>query len=136
MVNSMVEKWRIGFIARWSSIFFSSLLLLILSPLIGSGTPIRAGSLLGDTHKAKGLQCADCHNENPPKKKVSNEICLTCHGDQGKLADKTNKVIPNPHASPHLDPGAPPACDECHHIHKPSKTSCIQCHPGYILKNL
>lgn len=121
---------------RWGLVSLTILLLIFLPPIIGSGITTATDSLLGDKHQAKGLQCDACHKEDPPKKSVSNEICLTCHGDQGKLADKTNKVVPNPHASPHLDPGTPLACDECHHIHKPSKTSCLQCHQEFKLRNL
>lgn len=126
----LATSFRIGLIP------FTSLLLIFIPPLFNTNITTRADSFLGDRHLAKGLSCASCHKEDPPKNKVPNSMCMTCHQDEGKLAERTNKVVPNPHASPHLDPGTAPACDECHHIHKPSQVACIQCHPDFKFRNL
>ncbi|HOJ43535.1 MAG TPA: cytochrome c3 family protein [Syntrophorhabdaceae bacterium] len=82
-------------------------------------------------HQKSGVTCKECHLENEHKERVSNNQCLGCHGDIQKLVEKTNKVYPNPHASPHLDPGAIPLCTECHKIHKQSVVNCTECHPEF-----
>lgn len=83
------------------------------------------GAFLADRHQAKGLNCAACHRESPPKAAVPSEICLQCHGPADKLAEKTSAVQPhNPHDS-HL---GEIACDQCHHGHKAPENACAQCH--------
>ena len=84
--------------------------------------------LLFETHRAAGLKCAQCHQEQPPRLAAPNSICLGCHGDQQALANKTSAAIPNPHAPPHLAAGEIQACNECHHIHRKSEVSCSTCH--------
>ncbi len=121
---------------RWGLVSLILLLLIFLPPMIGSRVTAVADSLLGDKHQAKGLHCASCHREDPPPKGPPNEICVACHGNQQKLSEKTSQAVPNPHASPHLEPGAPLACDECHHIHKASKTSCLQCHQEFKFRDI
>ena len=79
---------------------------------------------LADKHKITGVACGGCHKENPPKNKVPTVICNECHGDQAKLANRTQKVIPNPHES-HL---GEVECELCHHAHKPSEDYCGSCH--------
>jgi len=55
-------------------------------------------------------------------------VCTKCHGDQAKVAEKTIKVIPNPHES-HL---GNVKCGLCHHGHKQSEDYCSTCHDlGY-----
>jgi hypothetical protein len=83
-----------------------------------------APSFLGDKHKVAGIGCGDCHKENPPKGLVPTGVCTKCHGDQAKLAERTHKVIPNPHDS-HL---GNQKCELCHHAHKPSEDHCSNCH--------
>jgi hypothetical protein len=124
----MGEKPFIDPFLRRPLVFLTILLFIFLPPMIGSGITTVADSILADKHQAKGLECAACHKEEPPEKGSPNELCMTCHGNQQQIAEKTNRIIPNPHASPHLDRGAPLACNECHHIHKPSKVSCNACH--------
>ena len=83
---------------------------------------------LADKHKIAGIACGGCHKENPPKDQVPTVICNECHGDQAKLANRTQKVIPNPHES-HL---GDVKCELCHHAHKPSENYCGNCHEfGY-----
>jgi hypothetical protein len=85
-------------------------------------------SFLGDKHKVAGITCDGCHKENPPKERVSTAVCTKCHGDQAKVAQRTQKVIPNPHDS-HLENVK---CELCHHAHKRSEDYCITCHDfGY-----
>jgi hypothetical protein len=88
-------------------------------------------SLLADVHKIKGLKCSSCHKEEPPKDKVSNSICLECHGGQMKVIERTNKYEPNPHISPHSNKLV---CEDCHHVHKPSEISCQVCHTNMEFK--
>ena len=79
---------------------------------------------LADRHQAKGMTCASCHKESPPKAAVPMAVCLGCHGPYGKVAEKTIAVSPNPHAS-HM--GELP-CENCHHAHKTSENQCNACH--------
>jgi fumarate reductase flavoprotein subunit len=80
---------------------------------------------LADKHKDAGLTCKSCHQENPPSKLVPTSVCLGCHGgDYAKLAERTQKMAQNPHAS-HLGNAN---CESCHHAHKPSENYCAKCH--------
>lgn len=82
------------------------------------------GTFLADRHQAKGMDCATCHKESPPKAAVPSAVCLQCHGDAEKLAMKTSGLKPNPHDS-HL---GDVACEQCHHGHKASEDMCAKCH--------
>jgi hypothetical protein len=83
------------------------------------------GSFLADRHQAKGMNCATCHKESPPKAAVPSDTCMKCHGNAEKLAEKTSAVKPaNPHDS-HL---GEVACDQCHRGHKAPVNACAQCH--------
>jgi hypothetical protein len=101
--------------------------LFILFGLIFYGFWPLAGAenlLLEEKHKKAGLDCAQCHQEDPPTKKVEAMVCLTCHGDYKELAGKTEKIEPNPHDSHE----GPISCDKCHNNHKVSQNYCAQCH--------
>jgi len=89
------------------------------------------GPLLLERHQAAGVRCASCHKEEPPHTKPLNGVCVGCHGDQEKLAGLSSKATPNPHAPPHLAPGETQACDDCHHVHRPSEVSCADCHHSF-----
>jgi hypothetical protein len=85
-------------------------------------------SFLADKHNVVGVTCEGCHKENPPKEQVPTVVCDKCHGDEEKLAERTKKVIPNPHKS-HL---GNVKCELCHHAHKPPENYCGNCHEfGY-----
>ncbi len=84
-----------------------------------------------ERHQKAGLTCESCHKESPPKELVTGDKCLTCHGDLQKLIEKSARAVPNPHASPHITPGEQPKCEDCHHIHKPSEVSCLNCHQDF-----
>ena len=83
-----------------------------------------APPFLADKHKVADIGCDGCHKENPPKEHVPTLVCNKCHEDQAKVAEKTLKVIPNPHDS-HL---GNQRCELCHHAHKPSEDHCSNCH--------
>jgi hypothetical protein len=87
--------------------------------------------LLFETHRAAGVGCAQCHQEQPPKLPPPNATCLGCHGDQAALASKTSAASPNPHAPPHLAVGETQICAECHHVHRRSEISCSTCHRDF-----
>lgn len=83
------------------------------------------GKFLADRHQARGMNCATCHRESPPTAAVPSNVCIKCHGNAEKLAEKTSAVKPhNPHDS-HI---GEVACDQCHHGHKVSVNACAQCH--------
>ncbi|MGZ5874323.1 MAG: cytochrome c3 family protein [Bradyrhizobium sp.] len=84
--------------------------------------------LLIETHRAAGLKCAQCHQQQPPRLAPSVSTCLACHGDQAALANRTSGASPNPHAPPHLPSGEIQICGECHHVHRKSEVSCNTCH--------
>jgi len=119
----MERKTRL---VRWGGLFLLAFGLALLSPLANPRDFSRAEQkiLLGDQHKEVGIQCEGCHKENPPKNKVPVAVCLGCHGDYKALAEKTQKVDPNPHMS---HEGKLP-CETCHHSHKPSEDHCASCH--------
>jgi hypothetical protein len=87
--------------------------------------------LLIETHRAAGVECAQCHREQPPKLPPANAVCLGCHGQQQALASKTSAASPNPHAPPHLAEGETQVCTDCHHVHRRSEVSCSTCHPDF-----
>jgi uncharacterized CHY-type Zn-finger protein len=107
-----VLKFLVGCIPLFYS-FYSSFSFLEAAP-----------SFLADKHNAAGIVCGGCHKENPPKEWVPTAVCIKCHGDQAKVAERTQKVIPNPHES-HL---GNVKCELCHHAHKPSQDHCSNCH--------
>ena len=94
----------------------------------GQAAPPAAGL---ERHQKAGVNCQGCHAESPPKDMVPGSKCLACHGDLAKLVAKSSKAVPNPHASPHMNPGDVPKCEECHHIHKPAEVSCLKCHEDF-----
>jgi hypothetical protein len=81
--------------------------------------------LLADLHQAKGLSCAACHKESPPKSAVPDQVCVACHGGVPEIIARGNNYAPNPHISPH---SADLRCATCHHAHKSSEVSCLACH--------
>jgi hypothetical protein len=93
-------------------------------PLLPGPAWAATGTLLGEAHKSRGIDCSGCHRESPPKHNVPMATCLECHGDYGKVAVRTNKLDPNPHDS-HL---GEVDCGKCHHAHKTSVNACNACH--------
>ena len=123
--KSFPPMFNVYQIAPSMSISKSDLWLWEVSILSSSGPTWAAGGLfLGDKHKNQGMDCSGCHKGNPPGGKVPMAVCLECHGDYRKVAQKTNKIDPNPHDS-HL---GEIDCEKCHHSHKTSVNVCTPCH--------
>ncbi len=112
------------------SVLACTLITLIVIKAVHAAPPAKGL----EKHQSAGLTCQSCHKETPPKTLVPSDQCMTCHGDLAKLIQKSNKIVPNPHASPHISPGEQPKCEECHHIHKPSEVSCSNCHEDFKYK--
>jgi len=122
-----IDSLRIVPRTRLSIVVISAVLLSFLSSHSFSATSAQP-AFLADKHKLRGVGCEGCHKESPPKERVPTSVCNKCHGDQVKLANRTQKVIPNPHDS-HL---GNVECELCHHAHKPSEDYCGNCHEfGY-----
>ena len=79
---------------------------------------------LADRHKIAGVDCSGCHRESPPKQKAGSEVCVECHGDYAKVAERTARLDINPHDS-HM---GEIDCDQCHRGHQRSVLVCRQCH--------
>jgi hypothetical protein len=105
----------------------------------------RSSDFEASTHSKSGVGCLSCHprtlanelkeqvayrtgNYRKPLRevKVRQEVCLRCHTDYALMAERTAKVVPNPHKS-HL--GAVD-CRVCHKMHKESVHYCFSagCH--------
>ena len=114
-------------IAVMSAVLCLALIIIcsMLYPL--SPTSAQDKNFLADRHAGKGLACSACHKESPPKEKVPMEVCTSCHGDYAKLAERTQKVEPNPHMSHEGNL----ACESCHHGHKPPENHCQKCHATF-----
>ena len=77
--------------------------------------------LLGDRHKEYGIECNECHQEDPPEKEVPTAICLSCHEDYRGIFRSADFDPHNSHSN--IDD-----CGACHHAHKPSENLCAVCH--------
>lgn len=109
-------------------VFLMVLCLLFVSFAVSYGQQVSKDPVLADVHKAKGLQCASCHEKGKKVKVDDNEAipnkqCVICHGNLSTLSKKSKHEI-NPHKS-HL---GDINCTTCHHGHKPSTTYCLSCH--------
>ena len=114
----------IYFLKRCKPLWIALLAVFAAAVMFSVGAWAQQKPFLADRHGAKGLNCAACHKESPPKEAVPSALCLGCHGDAEKLAMKTAATRPNPHDT-HL---GEMACEECHHGHKPSVDACAKCH--------
>jgi fumarate reductase flavoprotein subunit len=94
--------------------------ILCYLPMVSGGEVL----LSGDKHKKAGIVCQDCHKDGSPEGNIITAICFKCHIGYSKLAERTNKITPNPHESHigYLE------CFACHHIHKLSEDYCGECH--------
>jgi hypothetical protein len=105
--------------------------------MMAAGSAFTAGpagdAFLADKHQKANVNCQGCHEESPPAKLAPTAACMKCHGDMAKLISKTSKRVPNPHASPH-EPPAETKCESCHHVHKKSENSCVQCHEEFVFR--
>jgi len=112
-------------LSKRSLIVLNTLLFLFLTVLLKPDVSGEDGKkFLADRHQTKGIACSACHKEDPPKAAVSTPVCLGCHGSYARVAEKTLKTEPNPHAS-HM---GNLSCENCHHAHKASENQCLSCH--------
>jgi len=104
------------------------LLVLMVGTVLGMASTAGAAAprpLLVEKHKEAGLTCDACHKESPPKAAVTASVCLGCHGDYAKLAERTQEAKPK---NPHESHEGEIECEECHHVHKTSVDYCAKCH--------
>lgn len=80
--------------------------------------------LLGDRHKAADVECGSCHQENPPAKVVTTDVCLGCHEDYSPSNKGEMSDLLDPHNSHMIFSD----CGACHSVHKPSFDQCSSCH--------
>ncbi len=86
-----------------------------------------ADAAVADFHTSKGIACASCHLENPPKAdNATIDACIKCHTEKpkGKQMTYNAKTFDNVHTQ-HFDTYE---CFECHKGHKPSVSACAECH--------
>jgi fumarate reductase flavoprotein subunit len=102
-----------------------ALLTLTLSTMSVAQQTATQAPFLADLHQSKGLTCASCHADNPPKSPAADQTCVNCHGGVAAIISRTDNYFPNPHVSPH---SAVPQCTTCHHGHKPFEIACRSCH--------
>ena len=79
---------------------------------------------LSDRHQKFDMVCSSCHQETPPSKLVSTDVCIGCHAayspsDRPPLTD---------YSDPHNSHATFSDCSECHNAHKPSRDFCSTCH--------
>lgn len=110
---------------RWAALACAALLVLATGGAFAQD--------LAKVHADAKVACAKCHVQAKPAKSPAkpNASCVTCHGPQKALAEKTAAAKPNPHAPPHLAAGDTQACNDCHHVHKASEVACTECHRGF-----
>ena len=77
-----------------------------------------------ERHLNQGATCAACHTDKNFEKPVHQDKCLACHGSYEKLAQRTEKVHPNPHNN-HFGQRD---CSTCHKGHQQSELTCDRCH--------
>jgi cytochrome c nitrite reductase small subunit len=107
------------------------------------------GDLLAHEHQRAGIPCQSCHPQDMQALLREQQVnlqagstvmivdsawaddeCLACHVDVATLAERTQGLDPNPHASPHL---GEVECVQCHKMHKTSEYACAECHEGVEL---
>ena len=98
------------------------LLVLVLSALTAS--VVFAQPYTADRHLARKVPCQACHVTGDTSVPVRKQNCLACHQSYEVVAQKTKDLKPNPHFNHYGERD----CSTCHSGHKPSVTSCKQCH--------
>ena len=89
-------------------------------------------ALATSAHAAGGMKAAGSHANlasttchTPTMQTMpTRDTCLTCHESYDKLAERTAKLTPNPHASHR---GAQ-NCTSCHSMHAKPRFECNDCH--------
>ncbi len=100
------------------------IVLTTLSVFVVSGATAWGDSARTSKHEAMGVGCEMCHGVPKPDKRPTMAQCLQCHESYEKLAARTVKLKPNPHASHQGEL----RCTLCHQEHEPSVLYCNQCH--------
>lgn len=100
-------------------------LLFLLLLAFGFTGAYAAEDALLTAHTSKGIQCAACHQEVPPAKRVKTAKCQSCHGSYEQLAERTKNMQPNNVHANHL---GDLECKACHGVHKQQKLECDECH--------
>jgi hypothetical protein len=77
-----------------------------------------------DIHGKLGMSCKDCHGDKSLPQVPERETCLKCHKSYAAVAERTDKLKPNPHASHDGDV----ACTNCHSTHGTPRLYCNGCH--------
>lgn len=109
-----------------------SLVAPLLAVFFGVATAHAADLKPSAKHTKAGVTCFDCHGEESPSKAaVSDDSCMTCHGDYPAMAAFTKGLAVNPHDPPKKDHPGPFACTECHRQHKAPVVKCLECHPKF-----
>lgn len=96
---------------------------LILAAALSSALTAQAAPAMKAHGPHAAVPCATCHADGKftaPTK----ETCLKCHGSYAKVAERTAKMTPNPHASHRGEP----QCTNCHSMHAQPRFECNDCH--------
>jgi hypothetical protein len=106
-------------------IFLSIYICICFTLLTVYAVAAETEGFLSGKHIKNGINCEDCHSgEKEPKTNADVQPCLDCHGGYAGMAEATETLEVNPHAS---HEGELP-CSECHKSHTPSIDYCEQCH--------
>lgn len=112
-------------------------LLLQLAALLMASAAIsaHAGDSLADRHGQRQIACTSCHASGKPMTlsaeaslKEANQACITCHGDEKRMAEISQPKLANRHINPHAGHLVALDCVSCHAGHKPAKAYCLECH--------
>ena len=87
-------------------------------------TAVEKPLFLADKHNVAGVECGSCHQEDPPAKTVTTDVCLGCHEEYSP----SNKTALADYMDPHNSHMAYSDCGACHHAHKASREQCASCH--------
>lgn len=103
-------------------------LLFLMSTSIASAMDSSStGVLLEKKHKDLGIECTQCHKDNP-ETAAETDSCLECHQSIAEAepseTEHVEGTLPNPHNA-HMPF---PECSSCHHVHKESENQCVNCH--------
>jgi hypothetical protein len=87
-------------------------------------TAVEKPLFLADKHVAANVGCESCHQEDPPAKTVTTDVCLGCHEDYSP----SNKTDAADYMDPHNSHMTYSDCGACHNAHKASREQCASCH--------
>ena len=96
---------------------------LCLAAMIGAASGAVAAAPTTAAGPPTSLPCSTC----PPDGQFAAPAktpCLGCHESYEKIAERTAKMTPNPHASHRGEPN----CSNCHSMHAKPRFECNDCH--------